>query len=198
MARVEKPKVSGEAKPFFAEDEPHCSRSPRARTSRPGVIMPSFACSLTRALRVSGLADLRFHPTSDRETAVFLDQGRLKGAAQGGRDLVGSHRPVSTFSDSFARLSAALAFVLSNHGASRAPSACQTWRNTDDPIDAASANTTRVLPSMISLPKSRSTDRLGSDLQIRHRGSSGTPMITLSGGPQAQQILWLLLSLGSL
>jgi len=84
MARVEKPKVSGEAKPFFAEDEPHCSRSPGARTSRPGVIMPSFACSLTRALRVSGLADLRFHPTSDRETAVFLDQGRLKGAAQRG------------------------------------------------------------------------------------------------------------------
>jgi len=85
MVRVEKPKVPEEAKPFFSADELaallKATRGSDFEARRDHAIMRIL---IDTGLRVSGLANLRFDPTSDKDTDVFLDQLRLRVRLKGG------------------------------------------------------------------------------------------------------------------
>jgi site-specific recombinase XerD len=85
MTRVEKPKVSEEAKPFFTEDELaallKATKGQDFESRRDHAILRIL---IDTGVRVSGLADLRFHPTSDKDTDVFLEQQRLRVRLKGG------------------------------------------------------------------------------------------------------------------
>jgi integrase/recombinase XerD len=85
MARVEGPKVSKKAKPFFTEQELRqllktCSGSSfadRRDTALMRILMDT-------GLRVSGLAGLRFDPDDEDRNDVFLTQRRLRIRLKGG------------------------------------------------------------------------------------------------------------------
>jgi len=85
MVRVEKPKVPEEAKPFFSADELaallKATRGSDFEQRRDHAIMRIL---IDTGLRVSGLANLRFDPASDKDTDVFLDQLRLRVRLKGG------------------------------------------------------------------------------------------------------------------
>jgi site-specific recombinase XerD len=85
MVRVEKPKVPAEVKPFFTQDELaallKATRGQDFEARRDHAIVRIL---IDTGLRVSGLADLRFDPTSDKDTDVFLDQLRLRVRLKGG------------------------------------------------------------------------------------------------------------------
>jgi site-specific recombinase XerD len=85
MTRVEKPKVPEEAKPFFSEDELAAllkvTHGLDFESRRDHAIIRIL---IDTGVRVSGLADLRFHPTNEKETDVFLDQKRLRVRLKGG------------------------------------------------------------------------------------------------------------------
>jgi site-specific recombinase XerD len=86
MVRVEKPKVPEEAKPFFTEAELAAllkvTQGKDFEARRDHAIIRIL---IDTGLRVSGLADLRFSPTNDKEMDVFLDQRRLRVRLKGGQ-----------------------------------------------------------------------------------------------------------------
>jgi integrase/recombinase XerD len=85
MVRVEKPQVAEEAKPFFTDAEPAAllkvTRGQDFEARRDHAIIRVL---IDTGIRVSGLANLRFHPTGDKQTDVFLDQRRLRMRLKGG------------------------------------------------------------------------------------------------------------------
>lgn len=85
MVRVEKPHVAEEAKPFFTDAELasllKVTRGLDFEARRDHAIIRIL---IDTGLRVSGLANLRFNPTNDKETDVFLDQHRLRVRLKGG------------------------------------------------------------------------------------------------------------------
>lgn len=87
MVRVEKPQVAEEAKPFFAEAELvallEVTRGQDFEARRDHAILRIL---IDTGLRVSGLADLRFNPTNEKDPRPAT----AEGAAQGRPDLVGA------------------------------------------------------------------------------------------------------------
>ena len=85
LVRVEKPQVAEEAKPFFTEAELAAllkvTRGQDFEARRDHAIIRVL---IDTGIRVSGLANLRFNPTDDKETDVFLDQRRLRVRLKGG------------------------------------------------------------------------------------------------------------------
>jgi integrase/recombinase XerD len=85
MVRVDKPKVAEEAKPFFTESELAAllkvTRDQDFEGRRDHAIIRIL---IDTGLRLSSLANLRFNPTNDKETDVFLDQRRLRVRLKGG------------------------------------------------------------------------------------------------------------------
>ncbi len=85
MATVERPKVAAEAKPFFTQAELaallKATKGSDFESRRDHAIIRVL---IDTGLRLSGLAGLRFHPTDDKETDVFLDQLRLRVRLKGG------------------------------------------------------------------------------------------------------------------
>jgi site-specific recombinase XerD len=85
MVRVEKPQVAEEVKPFFTDAELAAllkvTRGQDFEARRDHAIIRVL---IDTGIRVSGLANLRFHPTDDKQTDVFLDQRRLRVRLKGG------------------------------------------------------------------------------------------------------------------
>lgn len=88
MERVDKPKVTKKAKPFFDDDEltrllKTCSGATfedRRDTAMMRILMDT-------GMRVSGLADLRYDPNDDSANDVFLSQHRLRIRLKGGDEI---------------------------------------------------------------------------------------------------------------
>jgi site-specific recombinase XerD len=93
MVRVETPKVSEEAKPFVTETELAALLSTTQgqdfEARRDHAI---FRILIGTGQRVSGLADLRFNPTDDKEKQRLPRPATAEDLAQGWRDLVGADR----------------------------------------------------------------------------------------------------------
>lgn len=85
MATVQRVKVSAEAKPFYTSAELaallKATKGADFESRRDHAIIRIL---IDTGLRLNGLANLRFHPTDDQETDVFLSQSRLRVRLKGG------------------------------------------------------------------------------------------------------------------
>jgi site-specific recombinase XerD len=88
MARVDRPKVTKKAKPFFDDDELtrllKTCQGPTFEDRRDTALLRIL---MDTGMRVSGLAGLRYDPEEDSANDVFLPQRRLRIRLKGGDEI---------------------------------------------------------------------------------------------------------------